>query len=232
MSVDAYLADLRAALGNRLPPALKEARLRETRGHLLASAEEVGEVEAIRRYGRPHAIANNLVRAHRGYDARSIWHLALPVAGTYLLFWGEHRFAALILNEGRPFLPSSASAPLFLLFVLAFVVRVFQTRRWLAGPMVAAMALFVGIRIGVRQIAPTFDTPVRGHVAFVGRRDIPEETPQIYARAAPWVTPRGLIREAGDAFVGLAMFAILWLTLNTAALGLAELSDRRRVRCA
>ena len=136
--IETYLLDLRTALGDRLSPSVTEARLREAKAHLLASAEDVGETEAIRRFGRPHRVANELVRAHRGYDEGSVWRLALlPVSvllvdGVFVPILVVPGFAGswvpLIIGLGRL---------LELLAAIVFLARVIQTRRWLAGPMIA-----------------------------------------------------------------------------------------------
>lgn len=134
-SVEAYLAELQAALGDRLPPSVHTARLREARAHLLASSEEVGEAEAIRRYGRARAVGNGLVRAHRGYEERSAWSLTLPLAAGFLTIGAG---SLLVPRYPATFLGENLGPRLMLFFVLAFAFRAVQTRRWIAGPMIVA----------------------------------------------------------------------------------------------
>ena len=134
---DAYLDDLRAALGGRLPPSVTAARLREARSHLFASAEDVGEAEALRRYGRARSVASGLVRAHYGYGERSAWALSMPLGVGWSVGTGA---IAVLLGVCGP-TPTALRAirllqTLGVLVTLAFFVRATQTRRWLALPMV------------------------------------------------------------------------------------------------
>lgn len=144
--IDAYLAELRAALGDRLPPSVHTARLRETRAHLLESAQGVGEAEAVRRYGRARAVANGLVRASRGYDARSAWSLALPLAAGFLAVGVASSLYILLTPRDQTWDFAMLGWRLgLLLILLAFAGRVVQTRRWLAAPMAAAHAAGIAL---------------------------------------------------------------------------------------
>ena len=141
--VDAYLADLRAALGDRLPPAVHTARLREVRIHLLESAQDVGEAEAVRRYGGARAAANGLVRSHRGYDARSPWMLALPVAAGFVL---TNLLARVLVSRdvvATSRLYDDLGLATMVLSAVAFARRAAETRRWIAGPMATIHAVAV-----------------------------------------------------------------------------------------
>ena len=140
--IDAYLTELRTALGDRLPPAVHTARLREARAHLLASADEVGEIEAVRRYGRARITANGLVRAHRRYDEKSSWALALPLAVSFTLF-GTLAMTIAVRSMGHSHDPWALllARGYVIVFFLAFITRVIQTRRWLVGPMLSAQTI-------------------------------------------------------------------------------------------
>ena len=182
--VEAYLADLRAALGDRLPPSIHEARLREARSHLIASAQDVGEAEAVTRYGRARVVANDLVRAHRGYDARSPWALSwgvgLGVAAAFLLPF-------LLVRTTSSFGPWQLQAMVWLPFlaVVAFAARCFQTRRWLAVPVVAWAALGMALVF----LATTVDDGRRAEprAVLVARAENVLKTSELDARdAALW----------------------------------------------
>lgn len=142
--IKTYLFDLRTALGNRLPSELVEARVREARAHLLASADQVGETEAVRRYGRPRIVANGLVRTHRCYDSQSSWSLALPLAVS-LTFVATLIVTIASGSIGQPHGPLMLvlARGYVVFFFLAFIVKVIQTRRWLAGPLLSAQAASV-----------------------------------------------------------------------------------------
>jgi len=137
--VESYLADLRTALGDRLPPAVHEIRMREARAHLLESAKEVDEVQAVRRYGRARTVANGLVRAHRGYEGRSAWSLASPLVSA-LVASGMLTSVLIVFGLAGDHAATAAMVQrcVFVLVALGFALRTAQTDRWLAGPMIAA----------------------------------------------------------------------------------------------
>lgn len=139
--IDAYLADLRAALGDRLPPSVHEARLREARAHLLASAEEVGEGEAIRCYGKARVVADGLVRAHRGYDRTKPLRLALPLSIGVFAWWSIEALDLLLPSFSVLDDLTLRRNLLLMLLAIGFLVRVLQTRRWLAGTVAAWTAV-------------------------------------------------------------------------------------------
>ena len=155
--VEAYLAELRAALGDRLPPSVHEARLREVRAHLRESSADLGEAEAARRYGRPRAVANGLVRSHRGYGERSAWSLspavAVPLCAAVLVPTLAIQFG--MLGTAVP-LALAACRALLALTAAGFLLRAIQTRRWLVAPMVAAhaAAVVLAVVVGLLQRPP------------------------------------------------------------------------------
>ncbi|RYG48445.1 hypothetical protein EON79_04455 [bacterium] len=143
-TADAYLRDLAAALGDRLPAEVRAARLAETRSHLLDSAVDVGEAEAVRRYERARSIANGLVRSHVAYDTESAWKLAFPVAVGFLSLG----IATMFL---RGVIPFDFGRIAMLVSLVAFAARVVQTRRWLAGPMIVAHAIGTLLVMGMNH---------------------------------------------------------------------------------
>jgi hypothetical protein len=69
--IDAYIAELRTSLGNRLDPAERQSRLREVRSHLEEAARAEGETIALGRFGPPVALARAILRQAKGYDSRT-----------------------------------------------------------------------------------------------------------------------------------------------------------------
>lgn len=101
-AVEAFVKELSHLLEGRLDKETLEARLRETRAHLRMSAEEVGEAEAIVRFGTPRATARVIVRQARGYGAGSAATLSLGVG----LGMATSLIASCLLLEHSPLEPA------------------------------------------------------------------------------------------------------------------------------
>ncbi len=163
--VERTLAELRSALGDRLPPGASEARLREAKGHLLLAAAELGEVEAVRRFGPARLVANAMVRAHRGYETAGAGRLALG-AGALMFLAVFLPYTYMQVSLGRPEELNKAIVlvewvPIFGL--LAFMGRVVQTRRWLVLPgalwSAAACVAVLAVSVGVNPTIDARDLP-------------------------------------------------------------------------
>jgi len=133
--IESYIRSLDVAIGDRLPAEVKAQRLREAEGHLRMAAEELNQLEAIRRYGGARAVANAMVRVHRGYETASTWRLSLPLlVGAVLGYAIQFPLHSLIpgLRGRGPF--AYEVWLLAIIYIGQFVVRVAQTRRWLFWP--------------------------------------------------------------------------------------------------
>jgi hypothetical protein len=160
--IDAYLSDLRAALGDRLPPAEKNARLREVRAHLLEAAATEGEAIALSRFGAPATVARSIVRQARGYDTRSAAVLSRPAGvalavSLFALFFG--------FESAGPMLALQAGYWLVFLVAALFGLRCLQTRRWLVLPVVAWSSLALAACFGISLAFPERIAPEKRHAA-------------------------------------------------------------------
>jgi hypothetical protein len=135
--IESYIRSLDVAIGDRLPSEVKAQRLREAEGHLRMAAAELNQLEAVRRYGGARAVANAMVRVHKGYETASVWRLSLPLIGTMLLWhqsqWPIYRLLPDLGDEKRMSMGLIVKL-LSLLSLALFVTRVVQTRRWLFWP--------------------------------------------------------------------------------------------------
>lgn len=133
--VERALRELRVALGDRLPPATTEARLREAGGHLQMATVELGEKEAVRRFGPPRLVANEMVRVHRGYPTTSASRLAFAAGAVLCLaIFLPPAYMQMTLGQPQEFEKAVFLYRLPPLGLLAFLGRIVQTRRWLVLP--------------------------------------------------------------------------------------------------
>lgn len=154
--VEAFVQKLSRQLEGRLTEETLEARLRETRAHLRMSAEEVGDAEAIARYGTPRATAHAILRQAHGYDSRSPWALSwgvgLSVAAAFAIpyVWME-RATVWTDFQAQLWLPFLA--------VMLFAARCLRTRRWLVLPATAWAAAGIATIFVVSALLPARLSP-------------------------------------------------------------------------
>jgi hypothetical protein len=136
--VGGYLRSLSRVIGDRLPPGVKAARLREAEGHLRMAAVEIGAKEAVRQYGPARFVAGELVRAERGYvgarSGRLAWGVSILIGVTMALQMNRYDLGL------SPFL---ANLLIWVptLALLGFAVRVGQTRRWLTFSVIPSLVV-------------------------------------------------------------------------------------------
>jgi len=132
-SVESYVQELARLLHGRLPKETLESRLRETRAHLRMSTEEVGEAEALCRFGTPSSTARAILRQERRYDERSVGALSWGVGLTLALAFA---IPYVWMDRGDSITGLQSQLGLWLPFLTAllFAARCLQTRRWLVLP--------------------------------------------------------------------------------------------------
>lgn len=120
--INAYTAELARRLRWCVPGSLARKTVEEVRCHLLLSAAEVGEEEAVKAFGPAADFATKLIREERIKDWKA---LAVPVvllfATETVPFWATwlHRYIEI-------------NAALSSLFLLSLLVAVLVRKRWLA----------------------------------------------------------------------------------------------------
>lgn len=146
--LESYLEDLRGRLVRHFEPKRLDEVIAEMRSHVTYSARdaqtELGmeSDEAMRSalvaLGPVDTVAEDLVRQHRGGTAKSDWQVArLPLAlyvlmafvlPTIALTFGLYSFYSFsLIGRIHAFLPTAV--------LIAFIVSVWRSRRWLIKPM-------------------------------------------------------------------------------------------------
>jgi hypothetical protein len=133
MTIEAYIAELRRCLRHR--PLARRRILEEVETHLLESARDVGEEEAVRRFGEPRAVA-------AGYPPR--WGMlggALAAVGLAAALGGIENILPPAPWPSAAATPESVALPYRLaLLCAAFGVVALLLRRAVAGALALSLA--------------------------------------------------------------------------------------------
>lgn len=171
---DAYLARLRKRL-RRLPAQEADDHVSEIRSHLKESAASLAkegcaapQVEALKRIGSDRLVAENLMRTHSGIADKPAWRLAwVPLL-------------VLLVGDLIPQASSEIPAVFFGVYsdyliwftwiaAVLFFIACFRSRRWLAKPVIAALAFAMITSVVLFAFGPA---GVTAHSADERARDI------------------------------------------------------------
>jgi hypothetical protein len=147
--VEEYLSDLRARLSKRLSKVRAEELVSEVQGHLIlavrdltasGSSEEDAERTAVLQMGSSKVLAHDLILQETGITTKPSWRVALV---PLIILVG-----ALTLEVCWPILGRLYAEHVFLVetvmmkaALLAFIIAVIRSRRWLLAPYLAVFVL-------------------------------------------------------------------------------------------